>query len=491
MTPAGESTSSMTVSSPTVPEELGDVAAAVTARFDDHLRALEELVRIPSISASGHDPAEVRRSAEATARLLRDTGLDDVRLLEVGGAHPYVTGQLLGAGPDAPTVLLYAHHDVQPVSTPERWHSEPFTPTIRDGRMYGRGASDDKAGIIAHVAAIRAWLDARGSIPVNVKVVIEGEEEVGSPHLEQFLAQHGADLDADVIVLADVTNFETGWPGLTWALRGLLTATVTVRSMAQPTHSGMWGGVVPDALTAMCRMVASLHDDDGAIAVAGFDAGRRELSDDERARVEALPMDVETMHRDARTVEGLQLVGGDDAGLLERLWFRPTITPIGMDVPSVERASNTLLNEVTAVLSCRLAPGQDPDAALAALARHVDEHAPWGLAAHVAARESAPAWVVDPSGPAYEAAEAAFAAGYGHEVAWMGCGGSIPFVGPFAEAFGGAAALLIGVEDPASNAHGEDESQDLSDLAKTATSVALLFHELAERGEAVRARGSA
>ncbi len=286
-----------------VPDDLTDVAAAVRARFDEHLAALEELVRIPSISAAGHDPAEVRRSAHATAQLLRATGLDDVRLLEVDGAHPYVTGQVMGAGPDAPTVLLYAHHDVQPVSTPERWHSEPFTATIRDGRMYGRGASDDKAGIIAHVAAIRAWLDARGHLPVNVKVVIEGEEEIGSPHLEEFLAQFGDDLDADVIVLADVENFETGWPGLTWALRGLLTVKVTVTAMAQPTHSGMWGGVVPDALSAMARVIASLHDDDGAIAVAGFDADRRELSAVEQARVDALPMDAATLHRDARTVD--------------------------------------------------------------------------------------------------------------------------------------------------------------------------------------------
>lgn len=474
-----------------IPADLIDVAAAVTSRFPEHLTALESLVRIPSVSAAGHDPVHVRASAEATAQLLRDTGLNDVALLEIEGAHPYVTGQWADAGPDAPTVLLYAHHDVQPVGTPQRWNSEPFVPTTRDGRMYGRGASDDKSGIIAHVAAIRAWLDARGSIPVNVKVIIEGEEEIGSPHLASFLAQYGTRLDADVIVLADVENFETGWPGLTWALRGLLSASVTITSMAQPTHSGMWGGVIPDALSAMCRVIASLHDDDGAIAVDGFDADRRELSEVERSRVDALPMDEATLHRDARTVDGLQLIGSSEQGLLERLWFHPTITPIGMDVPSVERASNTLLNEVSTLLSCRLAPGQDPDRAMDALTAHVEAHAPWGVETQVTLRESAPAWVVDPTGPAYDAAEAAFSAGYGHAVAWMGCGGSIPFVGPFAEAFGGAAALLIGVEDPSSNAHGEDESQHLGDLARTATSVALLFHELAARAESVRARGGA
>ncbi|MBY5161795.1 M20/M25/M40 family metallo-hydrolase [Salsipaludibacter albus] len=473
-----------------VPDGLDDVAAALADRLPEHLDALVELASIPSISLAGNDPAHVRRSAEATADLLRGAGLEDVRLLEVDDAHPYVTGSLCHAGEAAPTLLLYAHHDVQPVGTPDRWSSPPFEPTVRDGRLYGRGCSDDKAGVIAHVAAIRAWVDARGEPPVNVKVVIEGEEEIGSPHLPVFLERYGPMLDADVIVIADVGNFKTGWPGLTWSLRGLMDATVTVRCMAQPVHSGMWGGLVPDALTATARLLATLHDDRGDVAVDGFAAGARELTPEERARVEALPPDPDGLRTEARTVEGLHWLGDPDDSPLERIWFTPTITPTGMSVPDLAHASNTLLNEVSTKLSCRMVPGQDPARAFAALRRHLEEHVPWGLEVEVSPGETAPAWVTDPSSAAHEAAAAAFEAGYGHDVAWMGCGGSIPLVGPFAESFGGAAALLIGVEDPASNAHGEDESQDLGDLARTALSEAYLFAELADRAEAVRARGA-
>lgn len=472
-----------------VPDHLADVADALANRLPEHLDDLVELARIPSVSAAGHDPAEVRRSAEATADLLRRAGLDGVRLLEVADAHPYVTGSIASEDPDAPTVLLYAHHDVQPVATPDNWASEPFTPTVRDGRLFGRGCSDDKAGIIAHVAAVRAWLDARGEVPVNVKVLVEGEEEIGSPHLSTFLDRYGAMLDADVLVIADVGNFKTGWPALTWALRGMFDCTVTLRSMAQPVHSGMWGGLVPDALTATVRLLATLHDDDGRIAVEGFAEGARALSDDERARLRELPDDGAALRDEARTVDGLDFVGDPDLAPLERIWFTPTITPTGMSVPDIAHASNTLLNEVTTKLSCRLVPGQDPARAFTALATHLEEQVPWGLEVEVTRGHAAPAWVTDPSSAAHEAAGQAFADGYGHDVAWLGCGGSIPLVGPFARAFGGAAALLIGVEDPESNAHGEDESQHLGDLAKTALSLAYLLDELAQRSDAVKARG--
>ena len=478
-----------------VPSGLDDVATAVADGMSAVLAELVDLARIPSVSAPGHDPDEVRRSAEQTARLLADAGLEDVELLEVPGvdgnrgAHPYVTGHWLHAGEDAPTVLLYAHHDVQPVGTPDRWSSPPFDPTEREGRLYGRGAADDKAGILAHVAAIRAWLSTRGELPVNVKVIVEGEEEIGSPHLHRFLDAYADQLDADVVVLADCLNWKVGWPALTWSLRGLMDGTVTVRTMAQPVHSGMWGGLVPDALTATTRLLASLHDDDGRITVDGFADDVRPLSDDERARLAALDVDVDELRSDARTVAGLRLAGDPDTPVLERLWMQPTITPTGMDVPDVAHAANTLLSEVTVKLSCRLAPGQDPNRAAAALEAHLQAHAPFGCEVAWQLGETAPAWVMDPSGPAWEAGTAAFGAGYGHEVAAVGVGGSIPFVGPFAEAMGGAACLLVGVEDPATNAHGEDESLHLEDFTKACLSEAFLLHELAERGAAVRRGG--
>ncbi|MEX2505108.1 MAG: M20/M25/M40 family metallo-hydrolase [Egicoccus sp.] len=466
-----------------VPAGLDDVAQRLVEQLPQTLAWLRDLVEIPSISVQPEHAQDCRRSAERTAQRLRDAGLEDVELLELDGTHPYVTGSWLRAGEDAPTVLFYAHHDVQPVGTPDRWNSPPFEPTERDGRLYGRGAADDKAGIMAHVAAIRAWLDARGSLPVNVKVVIEGEEEIGSPNLHRFLDTHGRQLQADVIVLTDLTNWKVGWPGLTYALRGMADAYVTVRAMQQPVHSGMWGGVIPDALTGMVRLLATLHDDRGAIAVAGFEDDVRPLGDDECARLQALEGDGEALaaefRDEVRMVPGAGFVGDGRRTILERLWMRPTITPTGMDVPATAAASNTLLAEVTAKLSCRLAPGQDPERALGALRDHLESNAPWGLHVEVTLGERNPAWVTEPGGEAWDAAVEAMTAAYGREPAAMGCGGSIPFVEPFSEAFGGAPCLLVGVEDPGSNAHGEDESLHLEDFAKACLTEAFLLAGLA------------
>jgi cysteinylglycine-S-conjugate dipeptidase len=490
-----------------VPAGLEDVAEALAADLDRIRGWLEELVRIPSISSSPDHVDACRASAERTADLLREAGLEDVRLLELppaddggnggnggdgggGGSgevvHPYVTGSWLGAGPDAPTVLLYAHHDVQPVATAANWASDPFTPTERDGRLYGRGAADDKAGIMAHVAALRAWQEARGSLPVNVKVVIEGEEEIGSPNLGRFLAAHGDDLHADVIVLTDLVNWQVGWPGLTYALRGMADVTVTVRTLAQPVHSGMWGGPVPDALTVTARLLATLHDERGVIAVPGFTDDVRPLSDDERARMAALDLDVDALQADARLLEGVEVTGDPDRSIVERLWMQPTITPVGMDVPAVAEASNTLLSAVRTKLSVRLAPGQDPERATEALADHLRAAAPFGAEVEVAVGERNPAWVMEPGGPAWDAAVAAMTAAYGREPAAMGCGGSIPFVQPFSDRFGGAPCLLVGVEDPGSNAHGEDESLHLDDFTKACLTEAFLLAELADRAAQLR-----
>jgi cysteinylglycine-S-conjugate dipeptidase len=465
-----------------------DVAATLAAQLPETRAWLEELVRIPSISVQPEHAADVRRCADAVARLLEGIGLEHVRLLELEGAHPYVTGEWLGAGPDAPTILLYAHHDVQPVGTAHRWTSPPFEPAERDGRLYGRGAADDKAGVLAHVAAIRAWLDTRGSLPVNVRVIVEGEEEIGSPNLTRFLERYAHELTSDVIVLTDLVNWQIGWPGLTYALRGMAEAWVTVRTLEQPVHSGMWGGAVPDALTASARLLASLHDDDGAVAVAGFADDVRPLSTDERARLDDLGADPAALRDEVRLRDGVRLNGARDPeeGVLERLWMQPTITPTGMDVPSVAEASNTLLSEVTTKLSCRLAPGQDPDRALEVLRDHLVANAPWGAEVEVRFGERNRAWVMEPGGPAWDAAAAAMTAAYGRAPAALGCGGSIPFVEPFSDAFGGAPCLLVGVEDPASNAHGEDESLHLEDFGRACLTEALLLAELAARAEELR-----
>lgn len=466
-----------------IPDHLADVADHLLADRDRLRAELEELVRIPSISALADHADHVRRSAEVTAELLRDAGLEHVEVLEADGMQPAVTGAWLHAGDDAPTVLLYAHHDVQPVGTAGRWHSEPFTPTERDGRLYGRGAADDKAGIMTHVAAIRAWLGSRSTLPVNVKVLIEGEEEIGSPHLTALLEQWSERLDSDVIVLADLVNHEVGRPSLTYALRGMADVTVRVRTLEQPVHSGMWGGAVPDALTAACRLLATLHDENGEVCVPGFVSDVRETPEIERERFAALGTDPERLRQDVQLLDGVRFVGDPARGFEERLWLRPSITPTGMDVTPVAQASNTLLSEITTKLSCRLAPGQDPERALGALADHLVAHAPFGAQVEVEIGASNAAWLMEPDGPAWSAAVAAMTAAYGRTPAAVGCGGSIPFVAPFSAAFGGAPCLLVGVEDPRSNAHGEDESVHLADLESACLANALLFAELAERAE--------
>ncbi|MEX2486725.1 MAG: peptidase dimerization domain-containing protein, partial [Nitriliruptoraceae bacterium] len=290
-------------------------------------------------------------------------------------------------------------------------------------------------------------------------------------------------LRADVIVLTDLTNWQVGWPGLTRSLRGMGDVFVTVRTLAQPIHSGMWGGVVPDALTATHRLLATLHDDDGRIAVEGFCDGVAPLPAADREAIAALGLSSDDVRRDTRALDGVDVFDAPGLSALERLWYQPTITPTGMDVPAVAEASNTLLAEVTTKLSCRFAPGQDPDRAVDALRAHLIEHAPWGAVVDITVGATNAAWSTDTNGPAWQAATAAMTAAYGRAPAIMGCGGSIPFVAPFSAAFDDAPCLLVGVEDPASNAHGEDESLHLTDFLRACLTEAFLFAELARRGD--------
>lgn len=474
----------------TWPRELDDVAQALLAMTDRVRSSLEDLVVIPSVSATGHDPALVRRSAQATAKLLQRSGLEDTELIEVDGAHPYVYGAWLGAGGESPSILLYAHHDVQPVNTPDRWTSPPFKPTIRDGRLYGRGTADDKAGILVHAAAIEAWLNARGHLPANVKVLIEGEEEIGSPHLPAFLHAHADRLRADVIVVTDVANWKVGVPALTHSLRGLAEVFVTVSALQQPLHSGMWGGAVPDALTGLLKALASLTDDRGRVAVPTLFDDVRAPSPQERAHFEALEADFELLRAETGMLAGVEWIGDPDVPLLERIWMQPSVSTIGLDVPSLRDASNQLIARARAKVSIRLAPGQDPHRVVRAVSDHLRAHVPWGLHVETEPGVATAAWVTEPSGPAFDAAEEALRAAFGTDPVHLGCGGTIPFVGPLSEAFGGVPCLLTGIEDPATNAHGEDESLHLGDFVRACLAEAFLFHELAQRAPALRREDS-
>jgi len=457
--------------------DLDRAVGAIDEVMIDARRELEALVRIPSISASPEHATDVQRSADATADLLTRAGLENVRLATVDDSPPYVIGEWLHAE-GAPTVLLYAHHDVQPPGVEERWSSPPFEPVERNGRLYGRGAADDKAGAVAHAAAMIAWLHAGNAPPCNVRVLVEGEEEIGSPRLHAFLTKYGDELRSDVMLLADAENWRVGVPGLTYSLRGIGAIDVTLRALDGPQHSGMAGGAVPDPVMALAKVLASLSDERGDIAVDGFFDDVDEPNATRRDALRAL--DGEDEFRGAMTVRpGVELVGDPARPLWERLWFRPALTVIGIDGHPIKGSSNQIVASAAARVSVRLAPGQDPDRAIALLRRHIEAHVPWGLECTIAdVVPPSAAWTCAPEGWAFDATKRALRAAFGTEPVVMGVGGSIPFVSPFAAAFGGIPALLLGPGDPTSRIHGEDESLHLGDWRSLVEAEVRLLAEL-------------
>nr|WP_237843668.1 dipeptidase [Cellulosimicrobium cellulans] len=437
------------------------------------LRAdLESLVRVPSVSNAAFDQAHVAVSADAVAALLRDAGLPEVQVLRArtaDGAEGAPAVVARGPAPDgAPTVLLYAHHDVQPPGDVATWETDPFEPTERDGRLYGRGAADDKAGVVAHLGALRALAasTALGDLPVGVTVFVEGEEEIGSPTFLPFLTQHRDLLAADVIVVADSSNWKIGVPALTTSLRGLVDCEVEVAVLDHAVHSGMFGGPVLDAVTLLARLITTLHDDAGNVAVPGLVTAAEPTVDYAEADFRA----------DSSLLDGTVLAG--EGSIAGRLWTKPAIAVIGLDAPSVAHASNTLTPRATAKLSVRLAPGQDPAAAMAALRAHLESSAPLG--AHVTVRdgEQGKPFLAPGDSDAMRAARWAFATSWGTDPVDIGVGGSIPFIADLLEVFPDAAILVTGVEDPDSRAHGANESVHLGELEKVVLAEALLLARL-------------
>jgi cysteinylglycine-S-conjugate dipeptidase len=439
-----------------------ELRAAIARELPGVHADLERLVRIPGIAFEGFDHSHVERSAEAVAELMRGCGLE-VQIVR-GSGQPAVIGRR--AAPEgAPTVLLYAHHDVQPAGDPTLWISDPFEPVERDGRLYGRGAADDKAGVMAHVAALRAFGDA---LPVGVVLFVEGEEEFGSESLDELLETHKETLRSDVIVIADSGNWDIGVPALTTSLRGVVSCFVEVSTLSNAVHSGMFGGPVPDALTVLSRLIATLHDENGEILVDG-------LTGHEGATVD-YPED--RFRHEAGVLDGVKLIG--EGRLTDRIWTKPSIAVLGIDAPATSEAANALVPRAKAKLGVRVAPGNDWASAYRAIRAHLEKFVSWGAHVEVTLESGGEPCVIDATGPAFDAARSAFRDAWdGVAPVDMGVGGSIPFIATFQELFPEAAILVTGVEDPYAGAHGPNESLHLGEFARVCLAEALLLRNLA------------
>lgn len=425
---------------------------AVVEEQRDLIRAdLERLVRIPSISAPGFPRDPIDRCAAAVVDILRDAGCGSARIEPVDGGADAVMVDI--PAPDgAPTVLLYAHYDVQPTGDLEAWSNPPFEVAERDGRLYGRGVADDKSGVVMHAATMRAF---GGRPPVGVKILIEGEEETDS-HLEAHVEAHAERFGADVYVIADVGNFRNGHPSITTSLRGLATCKVSVSTLCEPVHSGMFGGPAPDALMSLIQLLATLHDDRGDVAVEGLD----------RTSWDGVSYD-EAEYRDVTGVlADVPLIGSGTVS--EMLWARPSINVIGLDAPAVAQAANVLIPSATAVVSARIVPGQDPAEARAALAEHLRTHAPYGVEVEVEEIQAGEGFAAERDGVGFRAAIEALEQSYGSPVGFVGQGGSIPLANVLSRTApnGHGEVILWGAQDENARIHGIDESVDLQELAR-------------------------
>ncbi len=445
------------------------------------IESLKTLVRIPSISFDGFPKEEVRRSAHAVVAHLKECGLENVEILEVPNTHPYVYADWLHA-PGKPTILLYAHHDVQPTGRTELWKSPPFEPVERDGRLWGRGTADDKAGVVVHSSAIFSYLQTHGKLPVNVKMLIEGEEEIGSEHLEHFLELYKHKMSADVMVLTDTGNYDTGVPTITTSLRGLVAIEVEVKAMERPVHSGQWGGAVPDPVIALSKMIATLVDDNGNIAISGVCDDVLPLNDLEKESLKKINFTAQMYRKQAGVLPKTELIGGAPQDPLVAMTRLPSLSVNAIEASSRKRAANIINESAWCKIGIRTVPNMNEAKVQKLLVDHLKKVAPWGVEVNIKADATGPWWVTNPQGKAFEIAAKALTKAFGKECVFMGCGGSIPFVGPFAKVLGGVPALLIGVEDPYTNAHSENESMDLGDFRKAILGAIYFYEEIAKSG---------
>ena len=461
--------------------ELKNAEAWIDNNHASLVSDLRDLVKIPSISTDGEHQKEIELSAEAVCQQMKKAGLNNVEILRTGDSNPFAYGEWLGA-PNQPTLFLYSHHDVQPINYEHLWLSPPWELTSREGRLFGRGAADDKGASVAQLAAIASWLKTAGKLPVNVKMLVEGEEEVGSKNLVKFFSENRSRIQADIIVVCDTENIRVGLPSITYSLRGIVTLLVEVKSALIPVHSGMAGGAFADSALALTKVLSRLCWEDGPIPIQGFYDSVKPLTDSERTVIESLPVDSDALRKSLGVPDHVKFALQKGKSIYEQTWRHPAVTVIAIEASNIKGASNQVLPTASALVSCRIVPDQDPKHVEELLRKALSADAPWGVEVKVTAHgSSVDWWMTDPKGPAFEAAIAALEKGFKAKPVGIGCGGTIGFVRPLVELLGGAPALLLGIEDPDSNAHAPNESLHEGDWIKLIKSMAHLFGEIASR----------
>jgi len=449
------------------------VADRADAAFETTLARLVEYLRVPAISCEAEHADDVRKLAHQIQRDLEALGFDASRVLELEGALPSVAAEWCKK-PGAPTILIYGHLDLQPVAG-EPWSSPPHEAEQRDGRLYARGSADDMGGWVSHLAAIEAWISEAGELPCNVKLFIEGEEEIGSPNLERFMDVYPEAFDSDVMVLTDCENPAVDIPGLTVSLRGLLELEVGCEALAADVHSGLWGNAVPDPALALIKLLGRLVDDDGRLRL-----GRQEIDPAWREASRAVPLTSEVIRDGARLVEGVQPLPMHERSVAEWLWRQPAMTVLSTTIPVPGREKNAIRGSASAKLSFRVAPGQTPSELYAVVEAELMRNPPGGVKVSLTRHLEAESWLYEPKGPAFPAADRAYEKSWGKPLLPIGVGGTIPFVAMFGRRFGDLPLILNGVMDPRTGAHGPDESMDLEVFRKAIRANVYLLDELAQ-----------
>jgi acetylornithine deacetylase/succinyl-diaminopimelate desuccinylase-like protein len=448
-------------------------------RFDATLSQLCSYLEIPAISCEPEHADDVRALAAKIRDDVEALGMTEAVVRELEGTLPIVTAEWMGAGPDAPTVLVYGHLDLQPVAG-EVWRTPPHEPTQVGDRLYARGSADDMGGWMSHIAAMEAWLAVTGSLPVNIKLVIEGEEEIGSPNLEQYMDAFPAQFHADVMVLTDCENPSVDIPGLTVSLRGLLEMELTVSALDADVHSGLWGGMVPDVSIALIKLIDRLTDEDGRMAV-----GRVVVPEDWAKAAWNTPITVDVIENGAHIIEGVHALPDRGRPPVEWMWRQPSLTVVATTLPTPAIKKNALRQQASAILSIRLAPGQTAEEMVTALERVLLIDPPGGVKVGLCQKGWAgEGWLYEPKGPAFDAADRAYEKAWGSPLVRVGVGGSIPFVALFGRRFGDLPLILNGVMDPETTAHGPNESMHLGVFRKAIKANIHLFDELSSLSSA-------